>query len=179
MGLFKNPAQVIIEAGNMDLETSNNIMIESAANEFEEISASIPTLEEGTIFYTEEVVPVFEASEKSGVKGVIELESVVKFMDSNDIENIEEAVERIADHYGLQVSDLGVVIESAEELEEIVQEAKKAAKKGMDKKLIDVGGAAKMLKNIKNKGVKIFKKDSSKKKKGISVSVKIHKRDKG
>ena len=179
MSLFSNPAQVIIEAGNMDLETSNNIVIESAANEFSEISSEIPTLEEGTIFYTAEVVPVFEAAEKTGVKGVVELESVVKFMESNDIDDIVDAVERIAEHYNLEGSDLGVVIESTEELEEIVQEAKAAAKKGMNKKLVDVGGAAKMLKNIKNKGVKIFKKDSSKKKKGISVSVNIHKRNKG
>ena len=177
MGLFNNPAQIIIEAGNMDLETANNIVIETAANELAEITSEIPTLEEGTIFYTEEVVPVFEASKESGVKGIVELESVVKYMESNEIEDIAEAVEKIAEHYELQASDLGVVIESAEELEEVIQEAKKAAKKGMNKKLVDIGGAAKMLKNIKNKGVKIFKKGSSKKK-GIGLKADLHKRNK-
>lgn len=165
MALFNNPAEIIIEAGNLDLETSGNIMIETAANEFTAECSEIPTLEEDAVFYTEEVVPVFGVNKVTGIKAVVELESVVKFMNSNDIEDIADAVTKIAEHYELNATDLGIVIESNEELEETVQEAKVAAKKGLKKALGKVGDAANALKDIKNKGIKVFKKKPNKKKK--------------
>ena len=165
MALFNNPTQIIIEAGNLDLETSDNIMIESAANDFATRCSEIPTLNEDTIHYSEEAVPVFGVESTPGIKGVVELENVVKYMESNNVEDVCEAVEKIAEHYGLNSKDLAIVIESDDDLNNTLQEAKVAAKKGNKSGLVKVGKAAEVLKNIKNKGLKIFKKKPSKKKK--------------
>lgn len=165
MALFNNPAQVIAEAASIDRATMSDVVNESEANEFRSEYKNIETLEEDTIFYSEEVVPVFEVSNKTGVKGVVELENVVKFMECNDIEDIGEALDRIAEHYDIEGTELGIVIEADEELDDIVQEAKTSAKKGNKKMLGKVGDAAKALKDIKNKAIKVFKKPAKKKKK--------------
>lgn len=159
MSLFNNPTDVIIEAGNMDLASANNVLIESSANDFRSTYTALPTLEEGTIVYTEEAVPVFAYNNMA----VVELENVVKFMESAEIENVEEAVRMIAEHYGIK--ELGVVIESDEELGIAIEEAKSAAKKGDMKNGKKLEVASNMLKDLKDKGLKIFKKPKKKSKK--------------
>lgn len=174
MSLFNSPTDVIIEAANLDMRSTIDISLESAIDGFNSEYDSIPTLEDGVISYTEEVVPVFAYNDMA----VVELESVVKFMESNDITDIEEAMQLIAEHYG--VEDLGIVIESDceckkgkgkkedddddDDYDDDFEEAcaGRTANKAKKKEL---KVATEALIDLKNKGFKLFKKPSKKKKK--------------
>lgn len=156
MSLFNNPADVIIESSKLDLASASNVLIESTVNSFKETCRAIPTLEEGTIAYTEEVVPVFAYKDTA----VVELENVVKFMESNNISDIAEAARRIAEHYN--IPEVGIVIESDEELEDGIEEARRGAKQGDEDAIKKMEVATESLKEFKEKGLKLFKKAKKK-----------------
>lgn len=171
MSLFNSPTDVIIEAANLDLGSTGDIALESAINDFNNEYDSIPTLDESTIVYDEEVVPVFAYNDMA----VVELENVVKFMESQGIEDIEEAVKMIAEHYN--VEELGVVIESDceckkkkkdddddddDDFDDDFEEA--CATRNVNKaKKKELKVATESLISLKNKGFKLFKKPSKKK----------------
>lgn len=168
MALFNSPTDVIIEAANLDMKSAGDISLESAISAYNTEYDSIPTLEEGIISYTEEVVPVFGYNDMA----VVELESVVKFMESQNIEDIETAMKMIAEHY--EIEDLGIVIESDckckekddddddDDFEDDFEEScANRNKNKATKKELKV--ATESLISLKNKGFKLFKKPDKKK----------------
>lgn len=159
MGLFKRPADIIAEAGNLDLGTTENILTESAINDFAAEVHNIPTIEEGYLQYSEEVVPVFEYAGGA----VVELDNLVKFMESNNIEEVTDALNRLGEHYNIDPESIGVVIESDEELGEVLEEAKKIKDPMIKGKKTGVlNSARETLEKLKNSSVKLFKKNSKK-----------------
>ena len=159
MALFKNPAEVIAEASMADMAASN-ILVESAADEFARECDSLSTLGADVVFYTEEVVPIFDAG--NGV-AVVEMDNLVKFMESSNIEDVGEAIDRLAEHYDIDPRNLGIVVEDADTIDDAISEAKVNAKHGDKKKLGVVAKAGDLIKDLKDKGVKIFKKGKKRK----------------
>lgn len=159
MGLFKRPADIIAEAGNLDLSTTENILTESAINDFVAEVHDIPTIEEGCLQYSEEVVPVFEYAGGA----VVELDNLVKFMESNSIEEVTDALNRLGEYYSIDPESIGIVIESDEELGEVLEETKKIKDPMIKGKKTDViNSAREALEKLKNSSVKLFKKNSKK-----------------
>lgn len=175
MSLFRRPADVIAEAGNLDLDTTENILTESVVNDFAAEIKDIPTIEEGYLKYSEEVVPVFEYANGA----VVELDNLVKFMESCEISEVTDALNRLGEHYNIDPQSIGVVIESDEEFAEVLEEAKKAKDPTLKGKKTGVlNSARETLEQLKNKSVKLFKKNSKKNSsihKGMTKSVKNRK----
>lgn len=164
MALFKNPADIIAESATVDLEmqAAHNILTEDITNNFFIETEDIPTMEDGYMVYTEEVVPVFEYKGMAAV----ELENLQKLMEDGGYESITDALNALGEHYNLDPQNICVVIESDEEIYTAIEETRKTT--GFDvknKKLGIMTQATKTLDDFKSMGVKLLKKPAKKKKK--------------
>lgn len=149
-----NPIDIIAESAAMDMLMSNDTIDESVTSVFESMVKDIPELYKD-LPYTEEVVPVF--SDDNG-GAVVELESVLKYMQTADIESCSEAVWNLAEYYNIPTSSIAVVIEDEDSLLEAVKEAKLSSKNGKKHKIKAVEKAKDALEDLKDKKIKVFKK---------------------
>lgn len=164
MALFKNAAEIIAESAELDLEVmaASNILTEEVTNNFLAETKNIPTMEDGFLVYTEEVVPVFAYKDMAAV----ELDNLYKFMESSGHESVTDALNALGEHYNLDPQNICVVIESDEEIYEALEEAKKTTGLGIkEKKLGIMDKATDTITDLKDAGVKLLKKPAKKKKK--------------
>lgn len=164
MALFKNPATIIAESAELDLEVmaASNILTEEVTNNFLVETENIPTMEDGVLVYTEEVVPVFSYKDMAAV----ELDNLQKFMESSGHESVTDALNALGEHYNLDPQNICVVIESDEAIHEALEEAKKTTGFELkDRKLGVMNKATETIFGLKDAGVKLLKKPNKKKKK--------------
>lgn len=109
------------------------------------------------IEYTEEMVNVIY--QESAGTYLIELDNLTKFMESSGLE-VREAMEAVCEHNNIKMGDTCLVIESDESFREYLEEAKKSKKKKQILKNTD-----NLFKGLTNKGIRVAKKKSRKKKK--------------
>lgn len=163
MALFKNAAEIIAESAELDLQVmaASNILTEEVTNNFLAETKNIPTMEDGFLVYTEEVVPIFEYKDMA----VVELDNLYKFMESSGLESVTDALNALGEHYNLDPQNICVVIESDEELYEALEETKKSTGLGIkEKKLGVMSKATETIFGLKDAGVKLLKKPVKKKK---------------
>ena len=154
----KNPYQVLTEACKTECGECDDMYEDEIEDEFEDELDDIEELEE-SIFYTAEMIPVIEQHTDNGVRYLIEMDNLTKFMESNHIEDIAKAMELVGECNGLESSTLALVIESDDVAEELIEEAKNEKRaKGSKKKLGVMKDAKKLLSGLKIKGIKVVKK---------------------
>ena len=115
------------------------------------------------IVYTPASIPVLQVDSEDDHPFIVELDMLAKYMQSNSIVDIEQGIKDIAEANHIDASDLYVLIESEDETQEYLQEAKKIKKAtGDKKKLKGTYDTAKVLNMLKTKGIKVAKKKSKK-----------------
>lgn len=116
--------------------------------------------------YEDDMVNVIEVDEAAGVKYVMEMDSLYKLMESKNID-VYNAFQSVCECNNLDPNNVGIVIESDDEADDFVDEVKDCQKdsKTEKKKHKQVKEAYDFLKNLKNKGIKTFKKKSKNKNK--------------
>lgn len=165
--MFKNALTIISEAAGSDEYNTDDVSFE-LDDEFEnDIEADYTDFDEleddENIEYTAEMVNIIKT--KRG-RLVMEFDMLAKYMNSANITDIEEAMQNVCEANGADYDNTYLVLESQEDMMSIVQEAKsKLNKKAKVKIFTKLRDSSNFLKTVKNKGIKVVKKKSNKKKK--------------
>lgn len=162
MSLLNNAHQILVEASKSELCMADNILEDDIECSFEDTWKDLPELSQ-PLMYTEEQVPVFGIGEGAERAIVVEYDNLAKYMESNNITDIVEALNSLKEHYNLE-QPIGIVVESYDSAVEVVEEAKKLNQKAAEKSgLAKVKSSTDLIRDLKEKGVKIWKQKGIKK----------------
>lgn len=162
---IKDPYSVLAEACRSECGECDDVYDNDIESELESEYDDTEELEDD-LQYTEEMVTVIEQSTNTGVRYLVEMDILGKFMESSNITDVQEALDRIARINAIDESAMYIVIESQQYAEELLKEAKAIKKKtGSKEDMKKVSKSAKLLKELKEKGIKVLKKKSKKNKK--------------
>lgn len=158
-----NIPDIISEAANGETENFDSLDFSELVNDFRnDVLDSATELEEEVAIHPQ-AVPVYVSEEANC--NLVELDELAKFMESWDISDPMEAIEQIAEANHIGPETIGLLIESNDYYEEMIEEAKSIKPTGFNRKKKDLKKSSEMFKNIYNKGLKVFKKKSGKKSK--------------
>lgn len=166
---IKDPYNILLEACKSECGECNDLAEEEVEQELEDEYAEVEEVEDGETFYNADMVNVIRhdpdpVEEDADVYYLVDMEDLGKYMDVNEIKEPEEAIEQIADANGIEESAICIVIESDDAMKQLIEEAKNIKKSDAKKiKLGKISGATKLIKDLKNKGIKLKKKKSKKK----------------
>lgn len=156
MNLLSNTHQLLVEACKSELCMADNIMEDDIESSFEDTWKDMPELSQ-PLMYTEEQVPVFGIGEGAERAIVVEYDNLAKYMVSNNIEDVVEALDRLKEHYNFE-QPIELVVESYDSAVEVVEEAKKLNQKAAEKTgLAKVKSSTDLIRDLKEKGVKVWK----------------------
>lgn len=162
--LFKNVTQILSEACQSEISLSE---IDDELQD--ELMSEIDELEEldCDICYTVEMVNVLEQDTKYGRRYLVEYENLLKLSEGTDLD-IKEALNLVCEHNLIGIQDTYVVIESQDILEESISETTDSILEACNpvsraKRRKKLAKCNEVIKNMKNKGIKIVKKRSKKK----------------
>lgn len=159
MSLLNNTHQILVEASKSELCMADNIFEDDIECSFENTWKDLPELSR-PLMYTEEQVPVFGIDEGAIV---VEYDNLAKYMESNNITDIVEALNSLNEYYNLG-QPIGIVVESYDSAVEVVEEAKKLNQKAAEKSgLAKVKSSTNLIKDLKEKGIKVWKQKGIKK----------------
>lgn len=160
MGLI-NTHHLLAEAARAELNTADNIYEDEIETTFEDMWSDLPELNQ-PLEYTAEAVTVFGIPNGAEKAIVVEYESLAKFMEFNNIDNVVEALDSLKEYYNLD--DIGVVVESYDSAVVVMEEAKKLNQKAAEKSgLAKVKSSTDLLRDLKDQGVKVWKQIGKKK----------------
>lgn len=158
--LSTNAHHLLMEAAQCELATSDNVFEDEIETSFEDIWADLPELKDD-IPYNEDAVLVLRTESADEVFTYAEYDNLAKYMEFSNITDVVEALDMLKEHYGLE--DLGIAVDSYDEACDVMKEAKVLGKAGEKLGLAKVSSSINLIKDLKNKGIKIFKKKGEKK----------------
>lgn len=162
--LFKGVTQILSEAcksedyfNEIDDELQDELM--SEIDELEELDCDI--------CYTVDMVNVLEQETKYGRRYLVEYENLAKLTEGTGV-SIEEVLRLVCEHNLIGIQDTYVVVESQDILEESISETVDSISEACNpvskaKRRNKLAKCNEMIKNMKNKGIKIVKKKSKNK----------------
>ncbi len=153
--LTKTPLDILQEAASSENFTITDMMRDALKDEFSDTYADITTVEEA-INYAPQMIPVFEASDKSAY--YVEMDNVVKYMRSANVKDINDALYDIAEANDLSADSMTILIESSDWAFAVLEEAEKADKAGDKSKMEKIKKSTQLLKKLKEKNIKVAKK---------------------
>lgn len=162
--IYKDPYKILCESSKCecDEEDLEDLALDDAEEELTGEMDPVDAVDDD-IVYGEAMIPVI----RIGDDYVVESDMLAKYIDSHPDVEISEALNRIATHESnmLTAGSIGILIESDDYTDHLIQEAKAAKRTNSSKKKIKkIKDTASFLKDIKNKGIKVFKKKSKKSK---------------
>ena len=152
--MFKSNYELIVEACKSEKSSCTNWDCDSTKAQFVSVYDDITDMEIGVAF-TPAMVPVIKSAFTE--EYYVDVTDVARLATENDA-TMEEAFFAIAAENALDPATMCVMIESAEEIEEMITEAKKDPKK-----LGIINKGLKKLEDLKKKNINLKKKKSKKK----------------
>lgn len=157
----KNSLSLLVEAANLDMNANTEgIMsegqIKSAMASFDEVSEDVVV--------TAEMVSVIAVGEDY----LVEINNLLPFMKCNDIKSVGEALDAVSSVNGLQPKSVGLLIESEECVNSMIEKANNKFKKDKDKnaknKVLDkISKSTALSEKLKKQGYKVKKKKNTSK----------------
>lgn len=114
-----------------DFNVTDMISDELQAN-YNDCIKNMPIIPKELVGYSRDMVPVFTNESNY----FVELDNVVKYMNSAEITDVKEAMENIAEANNLHLEQLSLVIESKDYMEAVLEEAIELSRLG-DKSLLE------------------------------------------
>lgn len=159
--LSTNVHTLLMEAARSELSAADNIAEDDVESSFEQMWANMPELKD-TLFYTEEQVPVFRIGGEAEPITVVEFDSLAKYMESNNVTDVVDALNKLREYY--ELDELSIAVESYDEASEVLEEAKVLGHKAGNKVgLAKIKASTELIKDLKEKEIKIFKQKGKKK----------------
>ena len=149
--ITKTITDVIKEAAKTEEFNTNDFDSDELRNSFNECISNIPVIGKGIVAYRSEMVPVF----KNESSYFVEMDNVVKYMNSWDIRDVKEAMENIAEANEIPVSELSLVIETKEYMESVIESASELSKLGSKELLENCELSVKLINMLKSEGINV------------------------
>ena len=130
--LTKSCTDIIKEAALAEDFHVTDMISDELKTNYAECIKDMPIIPKELVGYKCDMVPVF--TNESGY--FVEMDNVVKYMNSCEITDVKEAMENIAEANELEASQLSLVIETREYMESVIEEANELSKLG-DKSLLE------------------------------------------
>lgn len=146
--LLSSPLELMAEAAKAENFETNNVLTDAISSELKSAFAGIECCPI-EINYTQEMVNVVEDNEEY----YVEMSDVSKYMVSQQVKTVKEALSNIAECNSIEVSKINVVVESEDYFNAFLEAAKKDKKKEKELK-----GVAKLLTKMKKEKIKVVKK---------------------
>lgn len=148
-----NPFNLLLEAAQGDIGADT----ESTLKE-NEIVARFDSIEECThkICIDPAAVPVFQDNNNY----VVEMNAIAGYMKSNDIKNIEEALDNVAIANDLGLGSVGLLVESNDEVAAMLEKANTKGSKAKSQVLDKIKKSTDVVDKLKKKGYPVLKKKS-------------------
>lgn len=148
---------VLSEAAKSELSSVESIREDAVESKFESTYAEMDELPEN-LMYAEDAIPIFNVNGTP----VVEHDMLAKFMECNDIEDVEEAVDRLKEYY--EIDNLAVAVESYDAASDAMNEAKMLNRPTTYKRgLMQMEAQMTLFDKLKQKGIPMFKKKAKKK----------------
>ncbi len=165
MYLDESASLMILKESCKSDKKHNSYECDNVCDEFEDTMRGLDSVE---LSYTIDSIPICKVGTECGGNEcgsqcesyLVDFTMLSNICESyDDINNELEAHSAICSYYGFNESDLAVVFQSDGVSKEIIEEAKSTKKCGLARNCND------SIKGFKNKGIKVFKKKTSNKKK--------------
>lgn len=153
---LKDPYSMLAEAADMDLSISTSTAL--TESQINTVMESFDEVDEDVV-YTAEMVSVI----KVGDDYLTEMNSIYPYMQSNGITSVAEALNDVARINGLQEKSVGLLIDSDDKIESMMEAAKKKGGKAKEGALDKIKKATKIPAKLKKEGFPVKKKKSCKK----------------
>ena len=149
--LTKSTIDIIKEASLTEEFQTSDLVSDELKTNFNECVNNIPIIAKETVAYNSKMVPVF----KQESSYFVEMDTVVKYMNSFEITDIKEAMENIADANDIEIEEMSLVIESEEYMNSVIESAIEQSKAG-DKSLLESCElAVKLINMLESEGIKV------------------------
>ena len=148
---IRNPYDLLLEAAGDDLTANTEGYI--TENAIHESLNSIEEVDEDIVI-APNMVPVIKVSESY----LVEMQAIASFMKSNGITSTEKALDTVAEANNLMPKDVGLLIESDDYVDDMLEKANCKPKKAKNKVLDKVRKATKLTDKLKKDGYPVKKK---------------------
>ena len=167
MSLYKNSLEILKEACDGEDLGLDDADLDDVEVGYEDIVGDIEELDDEELGYTEEMVNVIEQQTSNGNRYLVEADSLAKYMLTQRITDVAEAMGNIAECNKLDVEAMCLVIESDDYMMQLIEEARKIKRAGgkTGARAAELKSTVDVIKMVKTKGIKVVKKKSRKKKK--------------
>lgn len=151
---YNESAMMILKESHKNDCKSNTYECDLVCGEFEDTMSNIDPM---NFSYTIECIPIIKKDECMKEQYYVALDMLTHIAEAYDTDE-GYAYDMICEFYNLTVDSLAVVVESDDLANDIIEEAKQT------KKCELVRSCNNTINNLKDKGIKIFKKESKKSK---------------
>lgn len=165
MSLYKNSLELMSEACKTECGTDDDVeslTLDDTKADVDDMLGDADEVDDDELGYTEEAVNLFNSPRLNCV--LVEMDNLAKYMITNKITDISEALTNVAEHYEIDPATLAVVVESDEYISELIEEARSVKKEFKSKTAQDAKSMPAVLKMLKVKGIRVVKRKGRKKK---------------
>lgn len=149
--LTKSCVDIIKEAALAEDCHVTNMIADELKTRYNDCVKEMPIIPKSVIDYNVDMVPVFQ-NESSYF---VEMDNVVKYMNTARINDIKEAMENIAEANELKLENVSLVIESKGYMQSVIESAIEMSKAGDKSLLEECELSVKLIKMMQSEGINV------------------------
>lgn len=149
--LMKTGLEIIKEAAKSEGFEITSLENTELKSQYSDCINDIPVIQKRLVGYRAEMVPVF----KNESSYFVEMDNVLKYMNTWEISDVKEAVENIADVNDIPSSQISLVIETKEYMDSVIESAITMSKNGDKSLLEDCELSIKLINLLKQEGINV------------------------
>lgn len=149
--ITKSCTDIIKEAALAEEFQTSDLVSDELKTVYTECVNNMPIIPKNLVAYRREMVPVFQNESKY----YIEMDNVMKYMESANIKDVSEAMENIAEANDISTDSLSLVIESKEYMESVMESAIEMSKTGDKSLLENCELSIKLLNMLESEGINV------------------------
>ena len=149
--LIKSCTDIIKEAASAEEFNVSDIISDELRANYSDCMKNMPIIDKSVVAYNCNMVPVFQ--NESGY--FVEMDNVVKYMNSFEITDIKEAMENIAECNEIIIGDLSLVIESKDYMDSVIESAIAQSKAGDKTLLENCELSVKLINMLESEGINV------------------------
>ena len=149
--LIKSCTDIIKEAATSEEFNVSDIITDELKSKYGECMSNMPIVDKSLVAYNCNMIPVFQT--EAGY--FVEMDNVVKYMNSFEIKEIKEAMENIAEVNEIRLENMSLVIESKDYMDSIIESAIAQSKAGDKTLLENCEKAIKLIDILESEGINV------------------------
>ena len=149
--LIKSCTDIIKESATAEEFNVSDIISDELKSKYGECMSNMPIIDKSVVAYNSSMVPVFQ--NESGY--FVEMDNLVKYMNSFEITDIAEAMENVAEANEIRVENISLVIESKDYMDSVIESAIAQSKAGDKTLLENCELSIKLLNMLESEGINV------------------------